>query len=162
MCSVLDEIGAFNQRRGQYAAAEHCLSSVRDFPSAIHSRHCERSPAPLCTQRERAHVCACAAGRCGDDAVGSQHSLSLSAYADAQVLMRAGPVSTIVGLAFNGCAASPPKTLKPQSPKPKTLSPVICAAFALFVCLLRRAPAPPVAAQHCGAWNAKTRAVRSL
>ena len=113
MCSVLDEIGAFNQRRGQYAAAEHCLSSVRDFPSATHPRHCERSPSPLCPQRERVHGDGRPAGRCGDDAVGSQHSLSLSAYADAQVLMRAGPVSTIVGLAFNGCAASPPKTLKP-------------------------------------------------
>jgi hypothetical protein len=77
--------------------------------------------------------------------------------ADAQVLMRAGPVSTIVGLAFNGCAAQPPKALSP-----KALSPAVCAAFALFVCLLCRAPAPPVAAQHCGAWNAKTHAARSL
>jgi hypothetical protein len=122
MCSVLDEIGAFNQRRGQYAAAEHCLSSVRDFPSAIHSRHCERSPPRRCAHSASACMCArarawrrkavqCSAVQCSGDAVGIA---TLPQPTDAQVLMRAGPVSTIVGLAFNGCAAQPPKALSPE------------------------------------------------
>ena len=50
--------------------------------------------------------------QCSGDAVGIA---ALPQPTDAQVLMRAGPVSTIVGLAFNGCAAQPPKALSPET-----------------------------------------------